>query len=229
MNVMNSEIARTDALDLPYQVILDLDDERYSSQAQDLVRLFKNDVDNGGNLDLNKALATVKAQPDLAIMGTISSTYKQSKKALVALTKGIAETAANSGALGLSGDNNELNDVLTNVFGNLKKQEGKPWFKIAAGAGGGIGETIYTYNLFYISHSPSTGSLLSATLLSCRVSIDAPIKDLLGHDSGDSDQSADSGASHSAHDLPQSMVDIKYEKYHVETEIKGVSLVKPVG
>ena len=61
---MNSEITQTDVLDLPYQIILDLDDERYSSQAQDLVRLFKNDVDNDGNvdnLDLGKALATVKA------------------------------------------------------------------------------------------------------------------------------------------------------------------------
>ncbi|MBE9088489.1 hypothetical protein IQ232_01440 [Microcystis aeruginosa LEGE 11464] len=209
---MNSEITQTDVLDLPYQIILDLDDERYSSQAQDLVRLFKNDVDNDGNvdnLDLGKALATVKAQPNLAIIGTINSSYKQSKKALVALVQGIAETVARAGALALSGENNAFNDVLTKVFGNLKEQEGKPWFKIASGAGGRTGKTVYTYNLFYISHSPSTGGLLSATLLSCRVSIDASIKDLLGHDDEDK-------------------VDIKYEKYQVETEIKGLSLIKPV-
>lgn len=226
---MESEITCTDAPDLPYQVILDLDDEKYLSPAKGLVCLFKNDVDKAGSLDLKKVLGTVNTQPDLTIMGTINSSYKQSKKALVALVKGITETAANAGAIGLSGGKNEFNDVLTNVFGDLEKQEGKPWFKIAAGTAGGIGQTVYTYNLFYISHSPSTGSLLSGTLLSCRVSIDAPIKDILGHDEGDDDQSTESGASHSAYDLPQSRVHIKYEKYHIETEIKGVSIVKPVG
>lgn len=208
MNVMNSE-TQTDVLDLPYQVILDLDDEGYSSQAQDLVRLFKNDVDNDGNLDFGKVLTTTKAQPNLAIIGTINSRYKQSRKALVALVEGIADTVARAGALNVSGENSEFNDSLTKVFGNLKEQEGKPWFNISSDAGGRTGGTVYTYNLFYISHSLSTGGLLSATLLSFRVSIDASIKDLLGYDDEDK-------------------VDIKYEKYQVATEIKGLSLIKPV-
>lgn len=225
---MDTDIAMIDEPNLPYQVILDVEEEKYFSQVKDLVGLFKNDVDKDGKLNIEKALDSIKAMPELAILGTNTASYKQTRKALHALVKGIADTALSAGICSSFGSDENIAKVLISIFGNIQKQEGKPWFNIMPCTGNRIGETFFTYNLLYISHSPAMGSILSMTLLSCSVTIDASIKDLLGHDVGEADQKVDSNSSSSVYGMQHSPDDIKYEKYQVETELKGVNFVKQV-
>jgi hypothetical protein len=209
---------------LPYKVILDLDDEIYLSQAQALAQLFEDDIDNNGNLDFEKAMAAVQAQPELAIMGTINSNYKQSRQTLAVLAGGITEAVKNSGALGLSGSEHELNEELEETFGNLKQQEGKPWFVISKSDGHNKDKTVITYNLLYISQSPSTGALLSASLLLFQVATNASLEELLEANTPDHDQSM-SEAVDPSH---KSKFRIRYEKFEVEALIKGFAFVKPI-
>jgi hypothetical protein len=228
---MNQHLDRNGgAGDLPYQVILDLDDEKYAAAANNLVQLFAGDTDDSGGFDLEKALATAKGQSDLAIVGTINAEIEQSKSTLSLIVSNLIQACASAGAMGISSKDSKIKTALEGIFNDLKAQHGKPWLNFTTGDGDSARTTTYTYDMFYACHSPATDGFLAAGPLVFRVSTDASAAELLGGGSGQGDEDDASGVDGGgAPSSRETRLRIRYETHQFDISVKGFTVVKAVG
>ncbi|MCX4027074.1 type-1Ba cytolytic delta-endotoxin [Endozoicomonas sp. SM1973] len=176
---MSIEIHPNKTTQSPFQLFLNLEDEKYVQQATAIADLFEKDVDVNGRFDLEKALATAKGQPDLAIMSTNNTTLKKSYSTLSAITSSISDALESQGTIGIT-DNKQLSNVLAHAFCDLQLQEGKPWFHITSTAGREADKTVYSYDMFIVTQGASTGSVIAAGPLTLKVTVNDPIEEILG-------------------------------------------------
>ena len=69
---MNIEIVPCKQKELPYQVFLEVEDERYLTQAYELSKLFTDCSNENRIIDFELAKAQIKAEPGLAIIATLN-------------------------------------------------------------------------------------------------------------------------------------------------------------
>ncbi|MEI7187694.1 type-1Ba cytolytic delta-endotoxin [Dickeya dianthicola] len=174
---MSIEIYPDDDNTLPYQVFLNLQDERYYAQAIRLAQLFVHDVDDKGQLDMAKAVKQAQSQPDLAIVATNNMTLKKSFDTLSALTTALSEQLKIEGVLGISQDS-YIQNILSHAFCDLDTQKDKPWFHINTHPTANHQVTSYSYSLFIVTQGEETGAMMAAGPLIITVAPSTAITDI---------------------------------------------------
>ncbi|MYM59570.1 hypothetical protein GTG28_10095 [Vibrio sp. OCN044] len=168
---MNIEIVPCKQKELPYQVFLEVEDERYLTQAYELSKLFTDCSNENRIIDFELAKAQIKAEPRLAIIATLNVELNKQYQALSMLTSDIAGQLTAQDSFGIF-DKQRLQTIVAHAFCDLDKQKDQPWFGYSETETNQGNHAHYQYNFLVISQSDRTGPLMAVSLLSIEVEIE---------------------------------------------------------
>ncbi|GLT18546.1 hypothetical protein GCM10007938_23250 [Vibrio zhanjiangensis] len=179
---MNIEIMPTKQKELPYQFFLEVEDERYLSQAYELSNLFVDCSNDNHTIDFELVKKQIQAESGLAIIATQSVDLNKKYQALSMLTSDIAGQLTAQDSFGIF-DKQRLQTIVAHAFCDLDKQKDQPWFYFSEEDMNHTKHTHYQYNFLIVSQSDRTGPLMALSLLSIQVDVENSTSSIFGQPS----------------------------------------------